>query len=83
MTEIERLSRKIDALTRTVERLAETMAGARDAETIPATEAARRLGVKPATLRRSYAFLPRVKRGRAYVYLLSRIEKFLKQGTMV
>ena len=83
MTEIERLSRKIDALTRTVERLAETVAGARDAETIPATGAARRVGGEPPTLRRSYAFLPRVKRGKAYVYLLSGIENYLKKGTMV
>ncbi len=77
MTEIERLSRKIDLLTRTVERLAETMESTRDTETIPATEAARRLGIKPATLRKAYTFLPRVKKGKSYVYLLSGIQKYL------
>lgn len=79
--ELKTLSRRIDALTLAVERLTEIVTERRDCETVGAAEAARRLGVKPATLRRSYAFLPRAKKGKGYVYLLSGIEDYVKGNT--
>lgn len=80
--EIKELTRKIDMLTAAVARLTNLVTETKDIETIGAAEAAKRLGVKPATLRRAYAFLPRVKRGKSYVYLLSGIEKYLKGETI-
>ncbi len=69
--EIKELTRKIDMLTAAVARLTNIVTETKSIETIGAAEAAKRLGVKPATLRRTYAFLPRVKKGKSYVYLLS------------